>query len=659
MEWKCFYSPVGSSRMESMSGSHVQIDVENIGGIGEAEVEFEPGVTVLSGRNATNRTSFLEAIMAGLGSNRVSLKGDATRGSVTLRIGDKTYTRTLERQGNGITFDGDPYLDDPTLADLFAFLLESNEARRAVALEKDLRDIIMKPVDVEEIQEEIQQFQADKNDITDQIEERESLKRKLPELERRRDEIEADIEETAAKLSDKRATLEELSRDVDEVRTERSELTEKMEQLRERKSELDDTEFRLESQRESLESLRKELADLEERHDEIDDDLQDVASIRSEMSRLREKKQQLDIEMSKLQNLIQFNEDLLEGENREIASVLRGAETEREVTDELVEDDTLVCWTCGSTVERERIAQTVDSLRELRKQKYSRKAELDEQLSDLKEKRSTIEHRQQKRREVERRLQQTRSEIEERESKVEELESRRGELADRIADLESEIEALETNDQSQVLTAYRTVGELEAELERLESERDRIEGNIDEIEAEVEEIADLEAKRDRIQEKLEERRTRIERLERDAIETFNEQMDTALELLEYANIDRIWVERVEREVRDGRRKVTKPEFRLHIVRTTEDGVTYEDDFEHLSESEREVTGLVFSLAGYLAHDVHEIVPFMLLDSLEAIDSERIATLVQYLEEYAEFLVVALLPEDAEALDGTYQRMTEI
>jgi len=29
----------------------------------------------------------------------------------------------------------------------------------------------------------------------------------------------------------------------------------------------------------------------------------------------------------------------------------------------------------------------------------------------------------------------------------------------------------------------------------------------------------------------------------------------------------------------------------------------------LSESEREVTGLVFALAGYLVHDVHETVPF--------------------------------------------------
>jgi uncharacterized protein YhaN len=98
---------------------------------------------------------------------------------------------------------------------------------------------------------------------------------------------------------------------------------------------------------------------------------------------------------------------------------------------------------------------------------------------------------------------------------------------------------------------------------------------------------------------------------------------------------------------------------LHIIRQTETGATYEDTVEHLSESEREVTGLVFALAGYLAHKVYETVPFMLLDSLEAIDSGRIAALVEYIEEFSEYLVVALLPEDAAALSEEHRRVSDI
>jgi hypothetical protein len=50
---------------------------------------------------------------------------------------------------------------------------------------------------------------------------------------------------------------------------------------------------------------------------------------------------------------------------------------------------------------------------------------------------------------------------------------------------------------------------------------------------------------------------------------------------------------------------------------------------------------------------------MLLDSLEALDADRIATLVEYVKDYADYLVVALLPEDAAALDEDYQRVTDI
>jgi hypothetical protein len=136
-------------------------------------------------------------------------------------------------------------------------------------------------------------------------------------------------------------------------------------------------------------------------------------------------------------------------------------------------------------------------------------------------------------------------------------------------------------------------------------------------------------------------------------------MEEILDMLEYANLTRIWIERVEKTVRDGRRSVEKSVFELHVVRKTESGATYEDTIDHLSESEREITGLTFALAGYLVHEVHETVPFMLLDSMEAIDSERLSDFISYLAEYAPYVVVALLPEDAQALPGKYTRVTEL
>ncbi len=54
-----------------------------------------------------------------------------------------------------------------------------------------------------------------------------------------------------------------------------------------------------------------------------------------------------------------------------------------------------------------------------------------------------------------------------------------------------------------------------------------------------------------------------------------------------------------------------------------------------------------------------MMPFMVLNSLEAIDSDRIAQLVQYFEDYVEYLVVALLPGDAQVLDVSVNRITAI
>ena len=182
----------------------VTLRAENVGGIDRTDITFEPGVTILVGRNATHRTSLLQAIMAGLGSRRASLKGDADEGKVRLDVGGDTYTRTLERQDNGVVFEGDPYLDDPELADLFAFLLESNAARRTVALGGELREIIMEPVDSEAIEREIDSLEAEKRDVDEQIADLESLKSELPSLETEHSRLDSEIEETRERLEAKR-----------------------------------------------------------------------------------------------------------------------------------------------------------------------------------------------------------------------------------------------------------------------------------------------------------------------------------------------------------------------------------------------------------------------------------------------------------------------
>lgn len=636
-----------------------QIHVENVGGIEEVDVELAEGVTVLKGRNATNRTSLLEAIMAALGSENVSLKGDTDEGYVEFTFDGETYTRTLKRQNGTVHFSGDPYLDDPELADLFAFLLESSEVRRSVARSEDLREIIMRPIDTDKINAEIERTKSEKQRVEEKLEEIESLKQQLPDLEKERTQLRNDIDDKREQLESKEAELNAADASVEETQEEKQELEEKLEALRNSRSDLEDIRFEIDNKNESIASLKQERNELESELDELPETPAGRrAELESEIEQLRRQKEKLEGEMNELQTTIQFNEDMLNGsQNGTLETLKRQTDSSEDaITDQLVED-TIVCWTCGTETERDQVEATLDQLRTLREEKLSEVRSIEDELSDLRDEKSTLSEQQRRRETIEEKLRELDSEIETRITKIEEKKERREELTDRIETLEAEVEELEQENFSELFELHREANQLEYELGRLEGKLEEVNDEIASIEAQIEEQDELEDERDNLTDQLEELRTRIERREREAIEQFNDHMETVLEILEYDNIERIWIERLEREVREGRRKVSKSKFEMHVIRTTESGTTYEDTIDHLSESERVVTGLVFALAGFLTHEVHELTPFMLLDSLEAIDAERISNLISYFKEHVPYLVVALLPEDAEQLETDHNQIS--
>jgi len=651
---------------ESKQGSSVaHFDVTNIGGIDETAVDIPPGVTVLTGKNATNRTSFLQSIMAAMGSTQATLKGDADEGRVALTYGDEVYERTLTRAGDAVQFDGEGYLDDPAVADLFAFLLETNEARRSVARGDDLREIIMRPVDIDAIRSEVEQLEAEKGEINDELATVESRQRDLPDLEQRRTELREQIEEKREKLAEREEEIDNSSRDIEESRQEQDVLEEKLDELRSTRSDLESVRRDIEAQQESISSLKRERSDLEDELEELPETpMGDQQHLEDEIASLRDQRQRLNSEISDLQSLIQYNEERLEEEDYDVIQSLEDAPegSGGAVTEQLLEsedEESVVCWTCGSTVDREQIEDTVDRLQDLRRGKVEDLNDIKSELDDLKTDQREAEKKQRRRENVERKIQETETEIERREEQISSLKNRREELTDDVESLEDEVDNLESEDFDEILALHREANQLEFEIDSLESDLDDVSAEIEEIEEMVNRADDLRDERDALIEELTDKRTKIDQIEANAVDQFNEHMDAILGILEYENLERIWIERVEQTVREGRQKVDRTVFELHIVRTTENGAAYEDTIEHLSESEREVTGLIFALAGYLVHDLHESVPFMLLDSLEAIDSARIAELVEYFADYAEHLVVALLPEDAQALDDDFNRITSI
>ena len=68
--------------------------------------------------------------MAAMGSTRATIRGGADEGRVELTYRDERYERILKRRPDGtVAVDSDGFLTDPSVAELFCFLLEKNEAR--------------------------------------------------------------------------------------------------------------------------------------------------------------------------------------------------------------------------------------------------------------------------------------------------------------------------------------------------------------------------------------------------------------------------------------------------------------------------------------------------------------------------------------------------
>jgi DNA repair exonuclease SbcCD ATPase subunit len=624
----------------------VTLTVENIGGINRCDITVNSGVTVLEGRNATNRTSLLTAVADVLGGSPATVKSDADRAWIELDLGgDRLYSREYVRQNGGLSAEGNHYTDERESIDLFVRLLEDNPVRRAVENDGDLRDLIMKPVDTERIRRDIRDLERERTQIDDRLDEVERERTRLPSLEKRRSELETELETLTDEIEAVRSTVDEY--EADKAEAERAE--DILEELTDRRQRLQDVTSRIDRQNEKITELQAERDELDAEFEEITVPDSELTTLESKLEELRREKRSLDNAIDDLQRIVRFNNDLVDGAEIE----LPGIDTESDVTADLDPTTKSVeCWTCGSRVERNAIANRLEELRGVVRERREEREELEREIETLEDRATELRQTADRKATLEDRIESTEEEIEIRTSKRDELLAESDQLRNEIDGIEAQIDETEELRESDLVESYQRLSELEYERGQVEHELGDVTEQIDRVESLTEESERLTARREEIDEEITELRSRIETLEERAIAQFNEHMATVLGILDYENLTRVWIERkADRSNHD--RDVA---FDLHVVRETADGAVYEDTVDTLSESEREVIGLVVALAGYLAHDVRETVPFMLLDSLEAIDADRLAELVDYFAEHVPYLIVALLPEDAAAVADGYDRV---
>jgi DNA repair exonuclease SbcCD ATPase subunit len=643
--------------VESPAGEACAVRVENLGGIDGLELSFDPGVTVLAGENATNRSSLLRAVAAGLGGvdSAGRLKTDADDGRVAIEVGGETHTRTYERTGRGVERGGEPYCEASDLVDTYVAFFADNPVRRAVADGGNLRDPLMAPVDTAAIQERIEGLRAEQRSLEGEIERIRERESRLPELEERRQELTDDIEALVAEIEQQEAAIDGFEAgETPEAESRAADLREEVtglrEQLREVESEVETVTQRVNYREEEHEAAVEERAAVREELAALDDEglATEIEGLSRELDGLEGSRRELQTAIEDLQSVLRANERLLEGDLDVPGTSEDGVASALDPDSQAV-----TCWTCGAETDRGTVADRLATLEEFVDAQREELREVESRITTVEREREQLERRRDRRDELEEQLSELEKRAQRHESRAAELRAEREELRGeaeelegRIAEVEADIADLEpsgeADEREAVVAAHQKLTRLERERGRLESQLAEVTEEVEAIEADRERREECEADLERVETELERQRGRIDELEMELTETMNGMMADLLDVLGYENLARVWLER-----RTGEESA----FALHVVRERADGAVYEDTVETLSESEREVVSLVVALAGYVVHDVAERAPFLLLDSVEMVDGERMADLLAFVTERTgvDFLLVALLEKDARAV----------
>ncbi|WP_424004969.1 archaea-specific SMC-related protein (plasmid) [Haloarcula salina] len=572
------------------------IDIERIAGILDGAATLDPGLNAVRGSNWQGKSSFIESLKVALGTSTELTEG-ADSGRVRLDTSEGTFDVSLAREDGTVHRSGTPYLVDEydtIRADLFACLDERNEVRRAVREGENLESVLMRPLDFQNIDEQIAALRGEREQIETELSQAREAKKRLPTVQERVTRLEDEL----AELREKRDAIadsasddapESVQRQLSQARTEQNQARSRVERL---EGSVERTEERLAERREDLDAL----------------EIPDYTDVESRLEEARESLEQVERDAEVLQSVYSATELVLSENRLDLIT-----DVERDI-----EGDTLTCWTCGNETTRADLETRLDALgdrlTELRARKEShrdtveeletqreeisqarrRESDLEDEIADLVE---TLADREQS-------LDAARNRLEEATERVEELAERVDETVDERSDVESEIK-------------YR-----EAELEDAADELSQLEtraGRVDDLEAELESI----------REELSALRNRKDRIKHEARDAFDEAMreilarfDTGFETARLTADFEIVV------ARDGR----------------------EASLDALSEGELELIGFVAALAGRESFDVAETVPLLLVDGLGGLDDDNLHTLIEFLRGRTEYLVFTAYPEYT-AFDG--------
>ncbi|WP_458209820.1 archaea-specific SMC-related protein [Haladaptatus sp. NG-SE-30] len=569
------------------------IEIENIAGILSGSTEIQSGLNAVRASNWQGKSSFIESIKTGLGVS-TSLTEGKERGQVHLQTPEHDVFVELVRKNGTVHRNGQPYLEDEydvirTL--LFSCLDEQNEIRRAVREGENLEEVLMRPLDFQNIDEQIADLKRERDQIESEFAQAKEAKNRLPSVQEKVTRIETELEAL-------REDYDELTGPNDEKQA--SSATSSQSQLAQARSERDKAENQIERLERSIQRLESRLQDKQTELEDIE--VVEDNNVESELVAARDQLQDTKRDAEVLQSVYSANEMVLNENRLDLLS-----EVQRELT-----GDKISCWICGNE---------------------TRRSEVEDQLDDLGEKIVDLRSKIKSHRDEVEQLEAQREDIKQSRRRKQDLESEIGALKDNLADHEQSLE--DANERRQ--NAQQRVEELSESVDETVEKITDIESDIKYREAELKDVQDelgalesranqmemLETERDELISEIEDLRNRKDQIKYEAREAFDEAMkeiitrfDTGFETARLTS-----------------------EFDLVVARGGR-----EASLDALSEGELELLGFVTALAGHKSFDVADVTPIMLVDGVGGLDDENLHTLIDYLQERVDYLVFTIYPE---------------
>jgi len=577
------------------------IDIERIAGILHGSATIKPGLNAVQAANWQGKSSFVEAVKTALGTSTELTEG-AESGCVDLQTPSKNVTVQLIRNGSTVSREGTPYLDDEydvIRAELFACLDEHNEIRRAVRRGENLEDVLLRPLDFQNIDEQIAELKRNRERVESELSQANEASKRLPNVQEKVTRLNQEIEELRGK------------REAIELRDDESEDS-TQQQLDQARSEKRQAEKRVDQLEQSIERIQKRLS---ERHTELESiDVPDHGNIDQQLERVRGELDDVKRDAEILQSFYSATQMVLDENRLDLITDVQRT----------IASDTVTCWTCGNDTTREDIETQLDALG----------TQLTEQRAAAEQHRDKVE-KLEARREQQQQLQHREQDLE---ADIIELEEQLADRQQSLVDAQERLETANTRVDELAETVNETMSErsdIESEIKYRKAELDDATAELNELDARADKVDRLETELETIRTEIEDLRSRKDRIKREARAAFDQAIDDIVSRFETgfesarltANFDIV-------VARDGR----------------------EASLTALSEGELELIGFVAALAGWQSFNVGESVPLMVVDSVGGLDDGNLHTLVEYLRDQTEYLVFTAYPEysdfDGHQIDPT-------